>query len=199
MGGIFDFGLLGGIYVASPRIGSQIGFSVDFRDILHPSAPSSKLCFIRMFKRIYCDLLLSKGGVHGVQSGSAEKCSPLCSSGSHSGEWICSRHRAVSSTLRRIWYAFAQPQSERGYRAGNNAGRANRRFGRPLWRILGLHNLVCHFADSLHGRQGCLAKEAWDPDSFILLNLFLSMLAAVQAPGHHDEPESPGHKRSASR
>ena len=32
-----DFGLLGGKYAASPRIGAQIGFSVDFPDILHPS------------------------------------------------------------------------------------------------------------------------------------------------------------------
>lgn len=35
----FAFGLLGGKYIASPRIGGQIGFSVDFPDILHPSAP----------------------------------------------------------------------------------------------------------------------------------------------------------------
>lgn len=30
----FDFGLLGGKYVASPRIGGQVGFSVDFPDIV---------------------------------------------------------------------------------------------------------------------------------------------------------------------
>jgi hypothetical protein len=30
-----DFGLLGGKYIASPRLGGQIGFSVDFPDILH--------------------------------------------------------------------------------------------------------------------------------------------------------------------
>ena len=35
----FDFGLLGGKYIASPRIGAQIGFSVDFPDVLHPSGP----------------------------------------------------------------------------------------------------------------------------------------------------------------
>jgi hypothetical protein len=29
----FDFGLLGGKYVASPRIGGQVGFSVDFPDV----------------------------------------------------------------------------------------------------------------------------------------------------------------------
>ena len=34
----FCFGLLGGKYVASPRIGGQIGFSMDFPDILHPSS-----------------------------------------------------------------------------------------------------------------------------------------------------------------
>ncbi len=32
-----DFGLLGGKYIASPRIGGQIGFSLDFPDILRPS------------------------------------------------------------------------------------------------------------------------------------------------------------------
>jgi hypothetical protein len=34
------FALLGGKYVASPRIGGQIGFAVDFPAILHPPAPS---------------------------------------------------------------------------------------------------------------------------------------------------------------
>ncbi len=34
-----DFGLLGGKYAASPRVGGQIGFSVDFPDILHHSIP----------------------------------------------------------------------------------------------------------------------------------------------------------------
>lgn len=29
----FDLGLLGGRYVASPRIGGQVGFSVDFPDV----------------------------------------------------------------------------------------------------------------------------------------------------------------------
>lgn len=33
----FNFGLLGGKYVGSPRIGGQIGFSVDFPDIVRPS------------------------------------------------------------------------------------------------------------------------------------------------------------------
>ena len=28
----------------------------------------------------------------------------------------------------------------------------------------------------------CLGRSAWDPYPFILLNLFLSMLAAIQAP-----------------
>ncbi len=35
----FGFGLLGGKYIASPRIGGQIGFSVDFPEILRASAP----------------------------------------------------------------------------------------------------------------------------------------------------------------
>ena len=34
------FGVLGGKYVASPRVGFQIGFSVDYPDILHRSAPT---------------------------------------------------------------------------------------------------------------------------------------------------------------
>ena len=33
------FGLLGGKYIASPRIGGQIGFSVDFPDVWHKSVP----------------------------------------------------------------------------------------------------------------------------------------------------------------
>jgi hypothetical protein len=34
----FDFGVLGGKYVASPHIGVQVGFSVDFPDVLHKRA-----------------------------------------------------------------------------------------------------------------------------------------------------------------
>jgi hypothetical protein len=34
-----DFGLLGGKYIASPRLGGQIGFSVDFPDIIRPATP----------------------------------------------------------------------------------------------------------------------------------------------------------------
>jgi len=34
----FDFGVLGGKYVASPRIGAQIGFAVDFPDVLQKDA-----------------------------------------------------------------------------------------------------------------------------------------------------------------
>ena len=33
----FTFGFLGGKYIASPRVGGQIGFSVDYPDIRHPS------------------------------------------------------------------------------------------------------------------------------------------------------------------
>jgi len=33
----FDFGLLAGKYFASPRLGAQIGFSLDFPDVFHPS------------------------------------------------------------------------------------------------------------------------------------------------------------------
>jgi len=35
----FNFGVLGGKYMASPRIGGQIGFSVDFPDVWQPPAP----------------------------------------------------------------------------------------------------------------------------------------------------------------
>lgn len=38
----FDFGLLGGKYIASPRIGGQIGFSMDFPDVLHPSRSQNR-------------------------------------------------------------------------------------------------------------------------------------------------------------
>ena len=34
----FDFGFLGGKYVASPHLGVQIGFSVDFPDVIHKPA-----------------------------------------------------------------------------------------------------------------------------------------------------------------
>jgi hypothetical protein len=37
----FDLGILGGRYIASPRIGAQIGLSVDFPDIFHKSALAS--------------------------------------------------------------------------------------------------------------------------------------------------------------
>jgi hypothetical protein len=34
-----SFGVLGGRYIASPRIGGQIGFAVDFPDVVRKSAP----------------------------------------------------------------------------------------------------------------------------------------------------------------
>jgi len=34
----------------------------------------------------------------------------------------------------------------------------------------------------LHGNQRCMRRAAWDPYPFILLNLILSLLAAIQAP-----------------
>ena len=36
------FGILGGKYVASPRLGAQIGFALDFPDVIHTPAPESK-------------------------------------------------------------------------------------------------------------------------------------------------------------
>jgi CRP-like cAMP-binding protein len=45
-----------------------------------------------------------------------------------------------------------------------------------------------------------LGSKAWDPYPCILLNLFLSILAAIQAPViHHDEPEPAGHQRPAAQ
>ena len=44
-----------------------------------------------------------------------------------------------------------------------------------------------------------LKKAAWDPYPFILLNLFLSMLAVRPSARDHDEPESPGHQGSPAR
>jgi hypothetical protein len=42
----FCFGLLGGKYVASPRLGGQIGFAMDFPDFFHPSSHSSAVAEI---------------------------------------------------------------------------------------------------------------------------------------------------------
>jgi hypothetical protein len=39
----FNFGVLGGKYVASPLVGGQIGFSVDFPDIVRPSNPGQNV------------------------------------------------------------------------------------------------------------------------------------------------------------
>ncbi|MGH9645703.1 MAG: hypothetical protein ACRD4E_02700, partial [Bryobacteraceae bacterium] len=35
----FSFGVLGGKYIASPRIGGQVGFAVDFPDIIRKPVP----------------------------------------------------------------------------------------------------------------------------------------------------------------
>ncbi len=52
-----------------------------------------------------------------------------------------------------------------------------------LRRILDLHHYVPGDSDRLqHRPTSCLDRKAWDPYPFILLNLFLSMLAAIQAP-----------------
>ena len=47
--------------------------------------------------------------------------------------------------------------------------------------------------------DAAMGKKAWDPYPYILLNLFLSMLASVQAPDHYDEPEPSGHEGPAAR
>jgi len=43
----FDFGILGGKYIASPRFGAQIGFSLDFPDVFHK--PASETHSFTMF------------------------------------------------------------------------------------------------------------------------------------------------------
>ncbi len=65
----------------------------------------------------------------------------------------------------------------------DDQGRADRRCRRQLWRLLDLHHHVCDRADRFtRSSTSSLDKKAWDPYPFILLNLFLSMLAAIQAP-----------------
>ena len=61
-------------------------------------------------------------------------------------------------------------------------GRADRRRRRRLRRLVDLHHHVRRGAAGLHVGQPRPARAAWDPYPFILLNLFLSMLAALQAP-----------------
>lgn len=46
-----DIGVLGGKYIASPRIGVQIGFSVDFPDVFHKAAPDSHS--LSIFRKIF--------------------------------------------------------------------------------------------------------------------------------------------------
>ena len=45
-----------------------------------------------------------------------------------------------------------------------------------------LHHNVCGLGGCLDQAYIILRRKAWDPYPYILLNLFLSMLAAVQAP-----------------
>jgi len=45
----------------------------------------------------------------------------------------------------------------------------------------------------------CFSRASVGRLSFILLNLFLSMLACPPGAGHYDEPESPGHERPPAR
>ncbi len=54
--------------------------------------------------------------------------------------------------------------------------------GRGLWRIVDLHHPFAVVLTVYTAINIFLDKSAWDPYPFILLNLFLSMLAAIQAP-----------------
>ena len=113
----FDFGLLGGKYIASPRIGGQIGFSVDFPDILRPPAPRRSPRSLSDSNGSVTIYFLSKGGAHGVQSGSAEKCSALCFAGRRRGRRVGEPGRAQD--IRR---ARAHLQDRRPRRAGLRDG-----------------------------------------------------------------------------
>ena len=76
-----------------------------------------------------------------------------------------------------------EPQSERDDRKGGTAGRADRGRSGAVWRILVLHHHCLESSLVVYtGINVTLNKKAWDPYPFILLNLFLSMLAAIQAP-----------------
>jgi Protein of unknown function (DUF1003) len=61
------------------------------------------------------------------------------------------------------------------------------------------HYLRRHFVSWVLLNTFILARysASFDPYPYILLNLFLSMLAAVQAPGNFDVAESSGIKRQA--
>ena len=79
----------------------------------------------------------------------------------------------------------AQPrhaQRQRNHRGAGNPRRTNRRLRRPLRRLLGVHHHLPGGAGGLFRDQHRARQKRLDPYPFILLNLFLSMLAALQAP-----------------
>ena len=53
---------------------------------------------------------------------------------------------------------------------------------RGVWRVVDLHHPVQLLVTLYAAVNASLEQRAWDPYPFILLNLFLSMLAAFQAP-----------------
>ena len=75
-----------------------------------------------------------------------------------------------------------RPQPQRGDRREPDLRRPHRRRGGALRRLVVVHHHVRGRADPLGRRNVVLATRAWDPYPFILLNLFLSMIAALQAP-----------------
>ena len=75
----------------------------------------------------------------------------------------------------------AQPQ--RNHRGAGDVRRADRRRGRRVRRLVDLHHHVRRRALLVYAAINVvLGRRAWDPYPFILLNLMLSMLAALQAP-----------------
>ena len=110
--------------------------------------------------------------------------SPFCWSVSRSREWTCSRSWAGRFTPLKPWSACAPcatptrllPKKKR--RATTLPDFSVASFGGSWTFILSfLLVLVVYAAVNV-----ALRKAAWDPYPFILLNLFLSMLAAIQAP-----------------
>ena len=92
-----------------------------------------------------------------------------------------------------------QPQSERGYRAGSNAGRANRRFGRPLWRVVVLYHHIWCCPGCLHAHQYRVGPVGLG--SLSIHPAESLPLHARRHPGacHHDEPEPAGHQGPPAR
>ena len=112
-----------------------------------------------------------------------ETTSRFCWSGSRTREWICSRRWAANSTPRRQLVrvrASRNPNEviEDETTWGEQIADSVARFG-GSWAFIITFGVVLIVYTVINI---VLDKKAWDPYPFILLNLFLSMLAAIQAP-----------------